>query len=70
MDVAIFGIIPEILGMTHHPIVDELIFSRGVATNHQPAELCERFEKFELPSVNQMWIRWTVRNAALDNLDT
>ena len=34
--VAIFGIFPLILGISNHPSIDELIFFRGVAQNHQP----------------------------------
>ena len=33
--VAINFIFPYILGFDYHPIIDEVIFSRGVARNHQ-----------------------------------
>ena len=38
--VAINFIFPLILGCIHHPIIDEVIFFRGVFSNHQPDEFC------------------------------
>ena len=36
------------MGISHHPLIDELIFFRGVAKNHQPGAIFQTRIRFEM----------------------